>query len=110
MSVTTPRYEDLIFEPHPLLGATAEWIKISARLRRALPDLPDEILDRRVEWAEVTFPNGWSLSILRNMLGLHPFCDFETCRLHDGVRVADSITAHVGVDEVQREIDEVASL
>lgn len=106
----TPPYEDLVFEPHPLLGATEEWIELSARLRRALPDLPEEILDRRIEWTKVTFPNGWGLSIIRNMLGLRAFCDFETCRLHHDFKDADSITTHASVADVQREIDAVASL
>jgi len=100
------RYEDLAFKPHPFLGATEENLGMMQRLRRALPgDFPAHLLDRRVEAATVSFPNGWALSILRNMKGIHPWNDFETCRFPEG-----SPVSHATVEEVQREIDEVAAL
>lgn len=82
---------DLEFTPHPLLGhpEQTEWF---ARLRRTLPACErwtEEQINEPVKTASATFPNGWTVRVLANMLGTHPtanwqvawviMCDGEEC-------------------------------
>ena len=103
------RYDELRFELHGYLSAE-EAVAVRLRLLE-LPGWPDIHEPPAgpvvIERAEVQFPNGWTLSILRGMVSAGARADLETCRL--GRRKLDPIK-HATIESVQAELDAVAAL
>jgi hypothetical protein len=102
-----PRYEDLIWEAMFDLELSDMVQRLSQVHPLAVRERAGEHLP--AERAIVSFPNGWALSILRNMKWAHVFADFETCRFFAGCRVG-SPDNWLTVEAVQQEMDDVASL
>lgn len=103
------RYADLTFVLHGFLSAQEAVVM-------ALPyaDLPGGSGIHAgpgspvvIERAEVTFPNGWRLSILRGLLSAGAPADYETARL--GATEPHPVK-HRTIESVQAELDAVASL
>jgi hypothetical protein len=99
------RFQDLVWEPHPIFGDTADYRAWRAQIREALPNLPRFLTEGNAEWARVAFPNGRRLTILRNLDSLRPFYGYETRRHPDGEPID-----HDSPEGVQAELDAVEAL